>query len=120
MTRLSICRVFGELLLVLACSIVVGSGIGVLEGMCAWGRDREHGPVFITMSATIGSMLGSCLGPILYYFVFKRNITAKPAGLLIAIVAGTGCVMSFFLGDVAWLTVYVVPVVAVFVAVVVR
>ena len=101
-----------ELVTVLICSIVIGLGIGFLQGIFAFQLLSTKGGSAMSESATvIGGLTGLCVGPFIYYAILRSSHPSiQVVSKLIVWVTLVGMALGSLIG---WTSALITPILAI-------
>ncbi len=110
-----------ELLSVCVFSVVVGVGVGTIQGYFAFFLTEDL-PEILWQTAAVGLVAGFVLGPAIHYIVLKRKTRFADAARIVAVTAVVGTVTGLALnrlthGEGGWLSLFFSIIAAVFISV---
>lgn len=110
-----------EFLSVCVFSVVVGVGIGTIQGYFAFFLTGDL-PEALWQTAAIGLVVGLVVGPAIHYVVLKRMTTFVDAARIVAVTAVVGAVAGLALnrlthGEGGWLSLFFTIIAAVVISV---
>jgi len=110
-----------EFLSVCVFSVVVGVGIGTIQGYFAFFLTEDL-PEALWQTAAIGLVVGLVVGPVIHYIVLKRKTTFADAARIVAVTAVVGAVAGLALnrlthGEGGWLSLFLTIIAAVVISV---
>ncbi len=103
-------------------NILTGGGSGVLTGWCMteYADDREYQLVLAVGMWGIGASFGLILGWIAYYIIYRQKVTYEIVCFVVTITslvtAASAYGLSLLIGELGWITVYIVPLIFLFAA----
>ncbi len=115
-------RVFSEFISILFCAIVLGAGLGFIQGLLSVisGQKTEITLQFSAWAALIGIGVSIIVVPILYYYLIRNSLSLSAIIEMTALITLIGMFSAYVLGrtlDAGWLSWMVTIVVAVVVAI---
>lgn len=116
--------ILAEFFSVVTCCLVIGSGIGLLQGLCAFsGYSADWQFKASAWSAIFGGKASAFLGTILYYWLFRGRIAFKQFCHIVFVAFSAGIVAAYIIrgrmGESAWVLVLVTPIAAIMASLVV-
>jgi uncharacterized membrane protein YfcA len=99
-----------EFLSVCVFSVVVGVGVGTIQGYFAFFLTEDL-PEVLWQTAAIGLVVGFVVGPVIHYIVLRRKTTFADAARIVAVTAVVGAVTGLALnrlthGEGGWLSLF--------------
>lgn len=102
-------------------SVVVGAGVGTIQGYFAFFLTEDL-PEVLWQTAAIGLVVGLVVGPGIHYFVLKRKTTFADAARIVTVTAIVGAVTGLTLnrlthGEGGWFSLFFTVIAAVVISV---
>lgn len=121
MNRKSWSELVVEFLSVYVFSVVVGVGVGTIQGYFAFFLTEDL-PEVLWQTAGMGLVVGIVVGPTVHYLILKRKTTFADAARIVAVTAIVGAVTGLALnrlthGEGGWLSLFFTIIAAVVVSV---
>lgn len=118
------CNLVCEFILVETFALAFGSGIGFLQGLCAFNKLHTETKLGLcAWAALTGAGVSLLLVPILYYGLLRGVLTVEMLAEILFISLICGMISAYFLTaflDAGWLSCLVTPIAAVLVTIFLR
>jgi hypothetical protein len=103
-----------EFLSVVSSCSIIGSGIGLLVGLCAFSAyEIEWQFKFSVWAAVFAGITAGIIGPILYYILFRKRISLESFFGIVSFTFAVGLVSAYLLraemGKVGWILPLITP-----------